>query len=370
MNGVTTVVRRIVDLLGAEGHASALVAPAYPGGDPPPRTAELRLRSVGFPPYPDIRISLPRAARVTQFLDAFGPDVVHVSTEGPIGVMGRRWAVLRNVPLVTSYHTQFPQYTRHYGAAPLEPLVWRWVEWFHRPARLTHTPGEAMRRELEDHGIPQAAVWGRGVDSAHFHPGRRDRAWRRRFGVGDDVVLVLHVGRLAPEKNLDTLAVAWRIAESALGRRAVFVIAGDGPRSRPLFDAVPFARRLGFLDRHTLASLYASADLCVLPSDTETCGLVALEAMASGLPVVAADAGGLRESVVDGRNGLLAPPKDSAAFAARIVELALNTVRRREMGALARLSAQTRDIAVENAELLRQYAGLAGKTPEATPCAA
>jgi glycosyltransferase involved in cell wall biosynthesis len=372
VNGVTTVVRRIADVVRAAGHGVAVVAPRYPRG---PRDGaggddELRISSVAFPPYPSIRLSLPRRNRVTQFLDRFAPDLVHVATEGPLGVLGRRYALQRRLPLVTSYHTDFPRYARYYGTPWLTPLVWRWLIRFHRPSRLVHTPGEAVWEELRRRGLERAVVWGRGVDVRHFRPYRRDLGWRRWMAGGDDTAVILHVGRLAPEKNLDVLAEAWTRAHAALGVRATFVIAGEGPRARSLVAQMPFVRRLGFVDREALARMYASADLCMLPSQTETCGLVALEAMASGIPVVAADAGGLRESVRHGHNGLLVPPHDAAGFARAIVDLVRDPDRRRAMGQAARGTAESRDVTSENLELLRQYAALTHSHAGVTPCAA
>ena len=361
----------MVEGLCGAGESVAVIAPSYPGASYRSEEIELRLPSVRFPPYPAIRMTLPGAGRVRRFLDRFQPDVVHVATEGPLGLMGRKYAVTREVALVTSFHTQFPQYARHYGLPVLEPLVWKWLEWFHRPAKWTHTPGALVRDELRAHGIPQARVWGCAVDGVHFRPGRRDRHWRRGFGIEENAVLVLHVGRLAPEKNLDTLFSAWRLAHESLGRRAVFLVAGDGPRCRQVDREMPFARRLGFLDRTALATLYASADICVLPSPTETCGLVALEAMASGLAVVAADAGGFRESIQNEHNGILVPPDDALGFAARIVQLAMDPNRRRSMGERARATALTRDVETENEDLIRQYAEIV-RLPitEGAPCAA
>jgi glycosyltransferase involved in cell wall biosynthesis len=155
-----------------------------------------------------------------------------------------------------------------------------------------------------------------------------------------------------------------------LGQRATFVIAGEGPSARSLISRLRFVRQLGFLDREALARLYASADLCVLPSSAETCGLVALEAMASGLPVVAADAGGLRESVRQDLNGLLVPPHDAQGFCDAIVALVLDVPRRRTLARAARLTAEGRDVRTENEELLRQYAALTGTGIELKPCAA
>ena len=372
VNGVTTVVARIARVLREFGHDAAVVAPRYPGHVPsPPGDAELRMPSAPFPPYPAIRLSLPQFRTVARYLDAFRPDLLHVATEGPIGLTGRRYAVGRNVPLVTSYHTNFPLYARHYGAGVLEPLVWRWLRWFHGPARLTQTPGEAIRDELVRRGIGKPVVWGRGVDTTHFHPARRHAGWRRWLGGGDDTAIVLHVGRLAPEKNLEILAEAWRLARRDLGQRATFVLAGEGPATRGLLGRMPWVRHLGFLDPERLATLYASADICVLPSDTETCGLVALEAMASGLAVIGADAGGFRESITDNVTGLLAAPRDAAEFAAEIAALARHPAWRHELGAAARDAATRRDIIPENLVLLDQYAEAAAiSQPGAAPCAA
>ena len=372
VNGVTTVVHRIAQALRAAGHGVAVVAPRYPrgaddsggGGE---RDDELRVFSLPFPPYPSIRLSFPFDRHVARFLDRFAPDLVHAATEGPIGVAARRYALGRGLPFVTSYHTDFPQYARDYGLPWLTPLVWRWLVRFHRPARLIHTPGVAVRDELVRRGLRNSVVWGRGVDPAHFHPGKRDSGWRRWLGGGDDTVIVLHVGRLAAEKNLRVLAQAYTRAHRFLGPRATFVIAGDGPEADYLTAHVPFVRQLGFLDRDSLAALYASADLCVLPSRTETCGLVALEAMASGLPVIAANAGGLRESVLPDVNGILVRPDDARGFSQAIIALASDATRRRTLGASARQTAERRDVKSENEELLRQYGALVGVAADPRP---
>jgi glycosyltransferase involved in cell wall biosynthesis len=364
VNGVTTILRRIVETLGQTRHDAVVVAPAYPSQQRVTRADELRVPSMAFPPYPAIRLSLPAPHRVARFLNAFSPELVHVHTEGPLGLIGRRYALARSIPLVTSYHTHFPRYCREYGVPALERTVWSWVARFHRPAAMVHTPGEAARAELAAHGITQAVVWGQGVDTRRFHHARRDDALRRRLGLSPGEIMVLHVGRLAPEKNLDVLISAFALAHEALGSRARFVIAGEGPGEKKIAARLPWAIRLGFLPVDQLADLYASADLCVLPSHTETCGLVALEAMASGLPVIAADAGGLRESVVAGENGLLASPGDAPAFAAAICALAIDPARRGRLSAGARLTAVARDSESENDELIDQYRRVLGREHE------
>jgi glycosyltransferase involved in cell wall biosynthesis len=356
VNGVTTIVRRVADALGRARNPCVVVAPRYPERHERDPVSELRLRSLAFPLYPAVRLSIPRPQRVARFLDAFRPGLVHVMTEGPLGLLGRRYALRRGVPLVTSAHTDFPGYARYYGAPRLEPLVWRWLVWFHRPARFIHTPGTGTRDALMEHGLGQVRVWGHGVDTVQFDHRRRDPGFRLRLGVGESSVLVLHVGRLAPEKDLDALIAAWTQAREEVGGAAAFVFAGDGPLSRRCAEAMPWATHLGFLARDVLALLYASADLCVLPSPTETCGLVALEAMASGLPVVAANAGGFRESVTDGHTGFLVAPGDARGFASAIATLVKDPALRRRMSEEARLAAVARDAREEDEQLLEEYA--------------
>jgi glycosyltransferase involved in cell wall biosynthesis len=371
VNGVSTIVQRIHDALGAAGHDVAIVAPRYPELGDSDAVQGLRVPSVAFPPYPAIRLSLPNFRAVARFLDGFRPELVHVHTEGPLGFVGRRYALRRGLPLVTSFHTDFPRYARHYGAGALEALVWSWLAWFHGPAALTLTPGDAIRDELERRGLRAACVWGRGVDPRELHPARRDAGWRRWLAGGDDTAIVLHVGRLAPEKNVETLMAAWGLAREGLGQRATFVVAGEGPLGARLVAELPFVRQLGFLPRTSLATLYASSDLCVLPSPTETCGLVALEAMASGVPVIAADAGGLRESVSHDQTGVLVAPHDARGFAAAIESLVLDPTRRFRLAAAAREWAVQRDSAHEDAQLMAWYADLVRRgAGRMTACAA
>ncbi|MGA2382081.1 MAG: glycosyltransferase family 1 protein [Gemmatimonadales bacterium] len=364
VNGVTTIVRRVVEVLGRARQDVVVVAPEYPVSQRDTVDVELRVPSVAFPLYPALRLSLPQPRRVALFLDAFRPDLAHVMTEGPLGLVGRQYALRRGLPLVTSYHTDFPQHSRYYGLGTLESAIWHWLVWFHRPAVLTHTPGAFVKAELERRGLTRVRVWGRTADTEQFDHRKRDVALRRRLGVPDAAVLVLHVGRLAKEKNLDVLAAAWTRARAELGSRAVFLFAGDGPMAPRLAKAMPWAIQLGFLGVAELAALYASADLYVLPSCTETCGLVALEAMASGLPVIAADAGGFRESVTAWVNGFLIAPDDVRAFASAIAQFVLDPELRQRMGAEARLATVMDDRGVEDERLLADYAETLGRHTE------
>lgn len=357
VNGVTTVVRQQVEALTAAHYPVAVVAPRYPDGlAVGPETPQLRIPSIPFPPYPAIRLSLPPYGQVGEFIDDFAPELIHVTTEGPLGLVGRDFAVRHRVPLVTSFHTDFPRYTHDYGVKWLEPAVWKWLLWFHGPARITQTPGMAVVERLRAHGIAHARLWGRGVDTHRFQPGHRDTGLRREWGVDAETPVVVHVGRLAREKNLEILIEAWIQAREELGPDAAhFLLVGEGPLEKELETRAPWVGRIGFIDRDRLARVYASAELCVLPSDTETLGLVALEAMASGVAVIAADAGGFRETIDHGRNGLLAAPDDADAFAAAIVDLCRDPQARRELAADGRRTAEDRDLEKESALLIEQY---------------
>jgi len=370
VNGVTTVLATMREGLRRRGHDVMVVAPGYqrPTAD---EAGLRRLGAVPCPGYPQVRLSWPWGRRLPGELDRFAPDLVHLVTEGPIGAFGRGYARRRGLPIVSSFHTNFPRYAAHYlGGLAVRP-TWVWLARFHRAALITQTPSAVTQAELVRMGIGRAVVWGRGVDTAWFRPSRRSESRRAKLGAADRP-LVLHVGRLAVEKDLDTLVAAFTLARERLGERARFCVAGDGPRGAAVRAALPFAGHLGFLDRETVANLYADADLFVFPSATETCGLVALEALASGVPVIGADAGGIPESIRHGLTGMLVPAGDPAAFAAGIVELVEDGEQRRAMGEAARAFAVGRDWSRELDELEAAYGRLtwtsrAAPAPSAWP---
>jgi phosphatidylinositol alpha 1,6-mannosyltransferase len=356
VNGVTTVLATMREGLRRQGHSVLVVAPAYATAAADESDVR-RLAAVPCPGYAQVRLSWPWWRGLHGDLDAFGPDLVHVVTEGPLGFYGRRYAKRRGLPLVSSFHTNFPQYAARYlGQFAVQPTR-AWLCRFHQAALMTQTPSAVTRAELLSMGVPNAVVWGRGVDTHWFRPGRRSESRRAALGA-DHRALVLHVGRLAVEKDVDTLVTSFTMARERLGDRAVFCVAGDGPRVEAVRAALPFARHLGFLDRDTLADLYADSDLFVFPSPTETCGLVALEALASGVPVIGADAGGIPESIRDGLTGFLVHPGDPGSFAERIVELVGDPGQLGAMGEAARAFAVGRDWARELEELEADYARL------------
>jgi glycosyltransferase involved in cell wall biosynthesis len=354
VNGVTTVLATMRQGLLDRGHDVQVIAPGYGRSASDGEANVHRVPSIPCPTYSAVRLSWPLGRGIGGLMAAFAPEVVHVVTEGPLGVFARARALRARIPLVTSFHTDFPGYAARYlGEWAVTPTR-RYLRWFHGPARATQTPSEITCAELRRLGVARPTVWGRGVDAKLFRPNRRDTVRRRELGA-DGRVVVLHVGRIAVEKDMATLGVAFRHAHEMLRDRAIFCLAGDGPEAPWVRDSLPFATHFGFIARERLADLYANADLFVLTSPTETCGLVVLEAMASGLPVIAADAGGVRDNIRDGVTGRLLPSGDAPAFARAIVDLAADADVRGCMGQAARAFAVARDWERELDLLVEQY---------------
>ena len=366
VNGVTTVLATMRDGLRRRGHEVFVLAPHY-GHLTDDESGIHRLGAMPCPGYGQVRLSWPWGRGLHRVLERFAPDLVHAVTEGPLGLFGRAYAQRHEVPLVSSFHTDFPRYAARYlGPLAVGPTR-AYLRWFHQAARLTQTPRDVTREVLRRLGLPRAVVWGRGVDTTWFRPERRSTE-RRRLSNADGRVQVLHVGRLAVEKDVDTLVAAFRAAYGRLGEAATFTVAGDGPRAQAVRGALPFARHLGFIGRDRLAELYADSDIFVFPSPTETCGLVALEALASGVPVIGARAGGIPNNVREGITGRLIAAGDSARFADAIVELVEDGAQRGAMGQAARAFAVGRDWAVELDQLEAAYDRLiCAATPAITP---
>ncbi len=340
-----------VDGMLARGWECAVIAPAYPSSWHDPfthrggRAKGVRLTSLPsapLPTYPDIRVSLPMAGRVREALRSFRPDIVHAQTEFVIGRLGAGAARRAAIPVVTSFHTDFGKYVDAYGFASLREAVTRSLARFHSGAVRTYTPSEPSATTLRAMGVSRVEVWGRGVDIDIFAPHKRRNALRAELGVGDASVF-LHVGRLAAEKGVDRILAAFAIARERLAPRPVrLVIARAGPKREALGRAAPpDTVFLGRLDRTSaLPELYATADAFVFASLTETLGLVVLEAMASGTPVIAAPAGGVADHLEHEENGLAYPNDDVEAFACAMVRIAEDDVLRATLSDGARRTAE------------------------------
>ncbi len=362
VNGVSVVSAISVRGLLARGWECEVIAPRYPrdgnglvvddGGAP--RTD---IPSIAAPVYHDVRLAAPAWRTVERVARRFRPDVIHCATEFVVGRLGRRAARVIGVPFCTSYHTNFAQYTAAYGLPWLRGTVERSIARFHDAAARTFTPSEPARDELARMGVRKVEVWGRGVDVEQFHPRKRSLAAREGFHAGHAFTF-LHVGRLAPEKRVDVLLDAFAEVENAAPPGSVrLIIAGTGPSLPELRQrargSVTF---LGTLDRvHALPALYASADCFLFSSLTETLGLVILEAMASGLPVVATPAGGVAVNLRDGVNGLAFPAQDAAACGAAMRRIMADPALTTRLRAGARAHAEQRSWEMELDRLDASY---------------
>lgn len=344
INGVARTLGMLVAHATARGHEIALVTPRVSPDGADGAVVHRQLPGIPIPVYPDLQLARGIDRKGKEALRDFAPDVVHVATESTVGFSGRRWAIRNGVPLVTSFHTNFPAYVASYRAPFMEPWVWRYLRWFHEPAETTLCPSRATFSELEAHGFhDRIGIWSRGVRTDLFDPERRSAEARQRIAPGADRIL-LYVGRIAHEKKVDFLMDAYLRVRDRLDERVALVFVGDGPATAALRARAPEdVHFTGFLGGKALAEAYAAADLFVFASETETFGNVVLEALASGVPAVAVNRGGVTETVVPGRTGALVPPNDLVAFSDACVRLLENEDERLRLADGARAEALSRN---------------------------
>jgi glycosyltransferase involved in cell wall biosynthesis len=356
VNGVALTVAGFVSALAAEGHAVHLVRPLQDGvaaTNPPARVDETLVWGAPVPRYPGLRMGLPAGSELKRLWRVHRPDAVYIATEGPLGWSALRTAESLGIPVATGFHTRFDDYMAHYGAGLLGPLVSGWMRRFHNRAHATLVPTAELVDQLTRAGFRAVRRLARGVDIRRFSPEHRDPALRARWGVRDGDPVLLVVGRIAAEKNLELAA---RAADAMRARlpRARLVWVGDGPAAAALRAARPGDVHCGLQRGDALAAHYASADLFLFPSITETFGNVTLEAMASGLPVLAFDYGAAREHLRDGTHGRTVERGDEAAFVAAAEALADDVARWPQMGRAARAAVMP----LEPVQVARNLAGL------------
>ncbi|MFW5973421.1 MAG: glycosyltransferase family 4 protein, partial [Bacteroidota bacterium] len=320
-DGVTRTLNRLVGYLESASFEVRVFAPTVDRPQVRHEGTLLPVPSVRAPGRPDYRFSLGLTPAVRQQLESFNPDLYHIATPDLLGLQALKHAGRRGIPVVASYHTHFASYLQYYHLHALEPLVWAYLRWFYRQCREIYVPSASMAEVLAERGIEQGVrLWERGVDTTLFHPSRRSLAWRRRLGFSDDDVIVSFVSRLVWEKGLRRMA---DILQQLRGRGASFrtLIVGDGPARADLAELLPEAVFTGYLEGEDLATAYASTDVFLFPSDTETFGNATLEAMASGTPPVCAEATGSRSLVNHGETGLLVRTDDIDGFAGALFAL-------------------------------------------------
>lgn len=314
-----------------------------------------RFTSLPFFLYPECRIAIPNYLSIKETLQRFAPDILHVATPFNIGLCGLHHAKKHRLPLVASYHTHFDRYLQYYHLDFLSKWIWRYLQWFHEPCELILVPSEETKRELTKRGFANVDIWTRGVDCHQFNPGKRSAQVRLKYKIKERYIF-LYVGRVAPEKDIDILLDTIDRLPDEMQKNIHWLIVGDGPA----LDDVKKKQRenmtcTGYLEGDALAEIYASSDLFVFPSSTETFGNVVLEAMASGLPVVGAKAGGVQELVAHERNGWLCEPRNADAFVDRITRVLKQPKKLTEAGKNGRQYALTRSWEHIFDQLLLQY---------------
>ncbi len=366
VNGVALTVQGLEQGLRQRGHRVSLVRPRQPA-DPPSAPETLLVSSAALPRYPGLRFGLPAGRALRRHWTESTPDAIYVATEGPLGWSALRAARKLGIPVAAGFHTRFDEYMRDYGAAFLEQTALRWMRRFHNRADATLVPTRELMSFLQASGFERVVQLRRAVDTQLFDPGKRDPGLRRAWSPQGDALVVIHVGRIAPEKNLPLAVQAFRALQ---GRApdARFVWVGDGPARERLARENPDFVFCGIQRGEALARHFASADLFLFPSHSETFGNVTLEAMASGVATVAFDYGAAREHLRDGEHG--AAVQDDDAFVAQAERIAADAELRDAMGRAARravLGSRPAQVAADFDALL---AGLAvGRTGHASAVA-
>lgn len=318
VNGVALTVRRAVEDLRAHGHAVQLIRPRQRGEDALDGLDEWRTPGLPIPLYPDLRMGLALASSLRRRFEATRPQLVHVATQGPLGRAAVLAARQLGLPVSADFRTNFHRYSRYYRLGFAESAICRYLRGFHNRADCSFVPTQALREELSAQGFERLEVMPRGVDADFFSPARRSAALRGQWGVDaslpdDRQPVMLYVGRLAAEKNVG-LALRAFDAARRLRPQLRMVVVGDGPLRARLEREFPAAIFAGVQRDEALATYYASADVFLFPSLSETFGNVTLEALASGLAVVSFAAAAAAEHIRHGDSGLLVAPGDEDGF--------------------------------------------------------
>ncbi|MBD8881007.1 glycosyltransferase family 1 protein [Rhodanobacter sp. 7MK24] len=359
INGVALTVYGLATGLVARGHTVEVVRPRQAC----PSAADAHFETVfargaALPRYPGLRFGLPAGRTLRERWSLERPDAIYIATEGPLGSSALRVANALRIPVASGFHTRFDSYASHYGLRWLTPLVRGHLRRFHRRAAATLVPTEALAQELASLGVDNARLLRRAVDTQLFHPGQRDPSLRAQWSVDAGTPVMLYVGRIAAEKNLELAVRAFRTAQQQLPAMR-FVWVGDGPARAALQAANPDFVFAGTQRGEALARHIASTDLFPFPSLSETFGNVILEALACGVPVIAYREGAAREHLCDGYNGYCITPADADAFVTATATLAGNPGLIRHMGrraheSMARLSPD--QVIREFESLLRELA--------------
>ncbi|MEB3103782.1 glycosyltransferase family 4 protein [Ferviditalea candida] len=335
VNGVSLTLERLVHHLEHRRIPHLVLAPETEEQDLFSSNI-LRFSSFPFFLYPECRIALPNYFSIRNHLQQFKPDLIHVATPFNMGLIGRYYGKKYHIPMVASYHTHFDRYLDYYRLNFTSHLIWHYMRWFHEPCIRIFAPSQDTKSDLMNQGFSHIGIWSRGVDCNLFHPNKKSGKLREKYQIREPFIL-LYVGRMAPEKDLDVLLEAVKKLPGHLSKLIHWVFVGEGPLLEEMrgkkTDHMTFT---GYLNGEPLAEVYASADLFVFPSSTETFGNVVLEAAASGLPAIGVRSGGVKEIIRHGETGLLCKPRDSDYLAQAIEQLLSDPAQLQTMGKAAR----------------------------------
>lgn len=334
INGVALTVQSKEQGLRNRGHDVDVVRPRQPG-DGVALPHELLVRSAQIPRYPGMRFGFPAHRQLRAAWTRRRPDAIYIATEGPLGFSAMRTARRLGIPVASGFHTRFDEYTVDYGVGFLQPLALRWMRHFHNASDATLVPTCELSDFLRGNAFADVVHLPRAVDTRRFDPARRDAALRASWGVAEDGLVAIYLGRIAAEKNLPLAVRAFRELQQQRPD-ARFVWVGEGPEAEAIRAANPDFIFTGLKRDDALAAHFASADLFIFPSHSETFGNVTIEAMASGVATVAFRYGAAKEHMVHGLNGIAIEGRDDDAFVAATCRLGTQDHTRREMGMAAR----------------------------------
>lgn len=352
-DGVVNTLCRLIETLEDEKIEFKFFSPFKPDDDISWSPKVKKVASVPFLLYDYYRIGLPYFHGIVEDLDKLEPDIIHICSPTLLGMYGLKYAQRRKIPVVTSYHTHFVRYFAYYGFDKFEDIGWGYLKWFHNQFDKTYAPSPSTVRELQQRGFKNVELWQRGIDLNRFSSNLRNEALRESVGAKDKPIL-LFVGRLVAEKDLDDVIEANLILKSK-GYDFKQVIVGDGPYRSILEERLPDAHLTGYKLGKDLSEWYASADLFVFPSTTETFGNVILEAFASGIPAVGVNTGGVGDIINDKKDGRIAKANNPKDLANKIKYFLKNPEKLKQYGEVARETAETYSWKRINLGLLKSY---------------
>ncbi len=326
VNGVALTLSKLVQQLSLKQHAIQLIRPRQDKLDTASDQmgwSELLMRGLPIPRYPQLKLGLPSKKALIRAWTHKRPDVVHIATEGPLGWSALQAARVLRLPVTSDFRTNFHSYSQHYGVGWLSKPIASYLRKFHNRTLFTMVPTHALKNQLQGAGFDNLQVVARGVDTQLFHPSKRSGTLREQWQADETTTVLLSVGRLASEKNLDLVVNTYHTLRQS-GRRVQLVFAGDGPYRSKLQTQCPDAIFTGMCTQTHLAVVYASADLLLFPSLTETFGNVTLESLASGTPVLAFDCAAASELVQDTQNGWLVAGDDAQRYVLKALSITQN----------------------------------------------